>query len=169
MRGCISKRKNGTYAYTIEMGKHPETGKRRQKMKAGFTSRKEAEAALAHALSKLGRGNYIEQTKETVQEYFTKFLAMKRPNLRPGTVKVYKWLINYHIIPKLGQIPLVMLTPRHLIGMYETLRVEKQLSPQTVNHVTRLYMTDSLQPFGMNRYIVTLPHSSNRQKYQKPR
>jgi len=36
MRGCISKRKNGTYAYTIEMGKHPETGKRRQKMKAGL-------------------------------------------------------------------------------------------------------------------------------------
>src|SRR5690606_22966669 len=104
------KRKNGTYAYTIEYGKHPETGKRRQKMKAGFTTRKEAEAALALALTELGRGSFLEPTKKTVQEYFTEFLAAKRQHLRPGTIKTYKWLIGYHIIPRLGQIPLAKLT-----------------------------------------------------------
>lgn len=138
MRGCISKRKNGTYAYTIEMGKHPETGKRRQKMKAGFVTRKDAENALAQVLADMGRGNYVEETKEMVQEYFTKFLDLKRPQLRPGTVKTYKWLINYHIIPKLGQIPLAKLTPHHLITMYEKLRVECNLSPQTINHVHKV-------------------------------
>ncbi len=138
MRGCISKRKNGTYAYTIEMGRHPETGKRRQKMKAGFVSRKEAETALADALSELGRGSYLEPTKKTVQEYFTEFLAAKRSRLRPGTVKTYKWLINYHVIPKLGQIPLAKLTPQHLVALYDKLRVENNLSPQTVNHVHKV-------------------------------
>lgn len=135
MRGCVSKRNNGTYAYTIEMGKHPETGKRRQKMKAGFATRKEAEQALAQALAELGRGSYVEETKETVQEYFTKFLALKRQSLRPGTVKTYKWLINYHIIPQLGQLLLAKLTPYHLTAMYEKLKVENNLSPQTINHV----------------------------------
>ncbi|WP_164819782.1 MULTISPECIES: Arm DNA-binding domain-containing protein [Paenibacillus] len=57
MRGCVSKRKNGTYAYTVEMGKHLKTGKRPQKMKAGFATRKEAEADLAQALSVLGHGS----------------------------------------------------------------------------------------------------------------
>jgi len=143
MRSCISKRKNGTYAYTVEMGKHPETGRRLQKMKAGFASRKEAEAALAKVLSEPGRGSYIEETKEKVQEYFTKFLDFKRPNLRPGTVKTYRWLTHYHIIPQLGQIPLVKLTPHHLVSMYESIRVDKKLAPQTVNHVYKV-IHDSL-------------------------
>ncbi|WP_322904827.1 tyrosine-type recombinase/integrase [Paenibacillus sp. SGZ-1009] len=138
MRGCISRRKNGTYAYTIEMGKHPKTGRRRQKMKAGFETKKEAEKALSIALAEIGRGKYVEETKETVQEYFTNYLEIKKPNLRPGTVKTYKWLINYHIIPKLGQIPIVRLTPSHLASMYEQLRVTEGLSPQTINHVHRV-------------------------------
>lgn len=167
MRGCISKRKNGTYAYTIEIGK--VNGKRKQQMKAGFVTKKEAEAALAQVLSELGRGSYIEETKETVQEYFTKFLTMKRPNLRPGTVKTYKWLINYHIIPQLGQIPLVKLTPHHLVTMYETLRVEKKLSPQTVNHIHKVIHEVLLLPFGTNRFIATLPRLSNRPKYPRPK
>ncbi|MDQ8736185.1 Arm DNA-binding domain-containing protein [Paenibacillus sp. LHD-38] len=134
----MSKRKNGTYAYTIDMGKHPETDTRRQKMIAFFTNKKEAEAALANVLSDLGSGSYVEETKETVQEYFTKFLDIKRPNLRPGTAKNYKWLINYHIIPQLGQVPLVKLTPHHLVSMYEMLRVVKKLSSQTANHVHKV-------------------------------
>lgn len=138
MRGCISKKGKGTYAYTIEMGKHPETGRRRQKMKSGFASRKEAEAALAQALAEVGRGSYITETKETVQDYFTKYLDLKRPQLRPGTVKTYKWLINYHIIPKLGQIPLAKLVPHHLVSMYEKLRIEAGLSPQSINHVHKV-------------------------------
>ncbi len=138
MRGCISKRKNGTYAYTIEMGKHPETGKRRQKMKAGFASRKEAEAALAQALSDLGRGSYLEPTKKTVQEYFTEFLEAKRQRSRPGTVKTYKWLINCHITPRLGQIPLAKLTPQHLVNVYGDLKKENKLAPQTINHVHKV-------------------------------
>jgi len=95
-------------------------------------------AAIIVSLLTFGCGNYIEQTKETVQEYFTKFLAMKRQNMRPGTVKVYKWLVNGHIIPQLGQIPLVRLTPHHLVTMYETLRIKKKLSPQTINHVHKV-------------------------------
>jgi len=104
----------------------------------GLTTRKEAETALADALSELGCGSYLEPTRKTVQEYFTEFLAGKIPQLRPGTVKTYKWLINYHIIPKLGQIPLAKLTPQHLVSMYDKLRVENNLSPQTINHVHKV-------------------------------
>lgn len=138
MRGCVSKRKNGSYAYTIELGKHPETKRRRQKMQAGFATKKEAESALSKALTELGRGSYVEQTTETVQEYFTNFLTAKHQNLRPGTFRAYKGLVNCHIIPRLGQILLAKLTPQHLIAMYEALRVERNLSAQTINHVHKL-------------------------------
>ncbi|MEK4881315.1 MULTISPECIES: hypothetical protein [Paenibacillus] len=59
MRGCISKRKNGTYAYTIELGKHPVTQRRRQRLKADFATWKDAEQALVKALADLGRGSCI--------------------------------------------------------------------------------------------------------------
>ncbi|MEK3757848.1 tyrosine-type recombinase/integrase [Paenibacillus sp. FSL P4-0338] len=158
MRGCISKRKNGTYAYTVEMGKNAE-GKRRQKMKAGFNTRKEAEQALAKVLADMGRGSYIEETKETVQEYFTKFLELKRPNLRPGTVKTYKWLIGYHIIPQLGQIPLTRLTPHHLVTMYEKLRLDGGLSPQSINHVHKVLhdgLATAVRYETLNRNVAAL-------------
>lgn len=138
MRGCISKRKNGTYAYTIEMGKNPETGRRQQKMKAGFATKKEAEAALAQVLTELGRGSYLEPTKKTVAEFFTEFLAGKRQRMRPGTVKTYKWLINYHIIPRLGQISLAKLTPQHLLALYDKLQAEGTISKQTIYHIHKV-------------------------------
>ncbi|WP_172196664.1 tyrosine-type recombinase/integrase [Saccharibacillus qingshengii] len=159
MRGCVSKRKNGTYAYTVEMGKHPETGKRRQKMKAGFATKKEAEQALAKTLTELGRGSYIEETTESVQDHFLNYLELKRPNVRPGTMKTYKWLVNYHIIPKLGQIPIAKLKPAHLVAMYERLRVEDGLSPQSVNHVHKVLhdaLAIAVRHESLHRNVATL-------------
>ncbi|CAM4051284.1 hypothetical protein SAEN111111_05455 [Saccharibacillus endophyticus] len=107
-------------------------------MKAGFVTKKKTEQALAKMLTELGRGSYIEETTESVQDYFLKYLELKRPNVRPGTMKTYKWLVNYHIIPKLGQIPIAKLKSAHLVAMYERLRVEDGLSPQSVNHVHKV-------------------------------
>ncbi|MCM3130076.1 site-specific integrase [Paenibacillus sp. MER 78] len=41
-------------------------------------------------------------------------------SIRPGTYKTYRWLVNYHIIPQLGQHKMI------------------SLSPQTINHVHKV-------------------------------
>ncbi len=77
--------------------------------------------------------------------FFTSWLAQKQMNIRPGTYKTYRWLVNYHIIPQLGQIKMVNVSPQHLVSMYERLGSgEKRLSPQTINHVHKI-LHDALE------------------------
>ncbi|WP_339803294.1 site-specific integrase [Paenibacillus sp. FSL R5-0744] len=138
MRGCVSKRGN-KWCYVVEYGRHPETGKRRQKSKSGFETMVEAEKALTKALHELNTDTFIEPTKDDVATFFTSWLAQKQMNVRPGTYKTYRWLVNYHIIPQLGQYKMVNLSPQHLVSMYDRLQNgERKLSPQTINHVHKV-------------------------------
>lgn len=117
MRGCVSKRGN-KYSWVVEISKNSE-GKRRQKSKGGYSSKAEAEAALVKVLHELATDSYIEPTKDDVATFFTSRLAQKQMNIRPGTYRTYRWLVNYHIIPQLGQHKMVNLLPQHLVSMYD--------------------------------------------------
>ncbi|QJD85982.1 site-specific integrase [Cohnella herbarum] len=137
MRGCVSKRGN-KWSWVVEMGKNNE-GKRRQKSKGGYESKVDAEKALQKVLHELNTDTYVEATKDDVKTFFTSWLAQKQMSIRPGTYKTYRWLVNYHIIPQLGQHKMVNLSPQHLVSMYERLGSgEKRLSPQTINHVHKV-------------------------------
>jgi len=143
MRGCVSKR-GSKWSWVVEMGKNSE-GKRRQKSKGGYESKADAEKALQKVLHELNTDTYIEPTKDDVTTFFTSWLAQKQMHIRPGTYKTYRWLVNYHIIPQLGQIKMVNLSPQHLVSMYERLGSgEKHLSPQTINHVHKV-LHDALE------------------------
>ena len=137
MRGCVSKRGN-KWSWVVEMGKNSE-GKRRQKSKGGYETKAEAEKALAKVLHELNTDTYVEPTKDDVATYFASWLKNKQATVRPGTFRTYSWLVNYHIIPKLGHIKLASLTPQHLISMYDQLHNgEKPLSAQTTTHVHKI-------------------------------
>ncbi|MDF9839068.1 MULTISPECIES: site-specific integrase [unclassified Paenibacillus] len=138
MRGCVSKRGN-KWCYVVEYGRHPETGKRRQKSKSGFATKVEAEKALSKVLHEMNTDTFIETTKDDVTTFITTWLAQKKMTIRPGTYKTYRWLVNYHIIPQLGQLKVANLLPQHLVSMYERMQGgEKKLSPQTINHVHKV-------------------------------
>lgn len=144
MRGCVSKRGN-KWAFIVEYGKHPETGKRRQKTRSGFETKVEAEKELAKVLHELNTNTYIEPTKDDVATYMASWLAQKRMSIRPGTYKTYRWLVNFHIIPRLGHHKMVNLAPQHLIEMYnQLLNGEHRLSPQTINHLHKV-LHDALE------------------------
>ncbi|RKP43907.1 site-specific integrase [Cohnella endophytica] len=137
MRGCVSKRGN-KWSWVVEVGRNSE-GKRRQKSKGGYESKVDAEKALQKVLHELNTDTYIEPTKDNVATYFTSWLAQKQMSIRPGTYKTYRWLVNFHIIPQLGQHKMVNLLPQHLVSMYERLGSgEKRLSAQTINHVHKV-------------------------------
>ena len=137
MRGCIIKR-GKKWAFVVEAGKHPVTGRRRQKWRSGFATKAEAEAELAKTLAAMGQGMKVPNpTNETVASYFVNWLTYKKQYVRPGTYSTYGWLVNYHIVPRLGSIKLGKLTPQMLLSVYEEM-LEDGLAPQTVKHVHKV-------------------------------
>jgi hypothetical protein len=55
MRGSIRKR-GSTYTYILDMPPDPVTGKRRQKTKGGFRTKRECQAALNEAIMAVQTG-----------------------------------------------------------------------------------------------------------------
>jgi len=55
MRGSI-RRRSRTWTHVVDVGRDPATGRRRQRSKGGFVTRREAEKALGRALAAIGAG-----------------------------------------------------------------------------------------------------------------
>ena len=80
----------------IDIGKDPLTGKRKQKKKRGFETKKEAEKALAALLNELNEGTYIEPSKQLYIDYFNEWLISREHQLSlRNTVKENK--NNYNL------------------------------------------------------------------------
>ncbi len=59
MRGSIRKR-GSTYTYWLDIGPDPVTGKRRQRTKGGFRTKRECQAALNDAIAAVQGGTFVE-------------------------------------------------------------------------------------------------------------
>lgn len=140
MRGCVYKRKSGaSWYFAVDVGKNPQTGRRKLKTKGGFRTRKDAERALATVINEVNRGTYAEPTKQTVAEFLREWLAGGRARgLRPSTLVGYEVAIEKWIVPRLGERPLAVLSPGDLNAFYSGLlddgRIQGEggLSPRTV-------------------------------------
>ncbi len=77
-----------------------------------FATRAEATSYLAGVQADLDRGAYVDPTasSETFGDYATTWLA-QRADLRPRTAELYEGLLNRHLLPHLGAVPLARLTP----------------------------------------------------------
>jgi integrase len=70
--------------------------------------RQRAEAELRHVLADVERGIWrphepeqVEAPQEipTFHEFASEWMATRRPELRPRTVKDYEWALSYHLLP----------------------------------------------------------------------
>lgn len=127
MRGHVRKRGNGWTAIYDEG--YNEDGKRVQRWKGGFATRKEAQAALTRVLGSLGDGSYVQPSKVTVREYLVEeWLPAIAGTVRPLTLTQYTSIVKGRIVPRLGHLRLQALTGGHLNGLYRELE-EVGLSP----------------------------------------
>ncbi|MFB5193176.1 site-specific integrase, partial [Alicyclobacillus fastidiosus] len=133
MRGHVRKRGN-KWCFVIDVGKD-ENGKRIRKWFSGFETKKEAERAMAAKINEVESGGYIDPTKETIEQYFKRWLSDKQAQIRHGTYRKYAWLVNRHIIPGLGNLGLSDLKPFHLQSFYTKLsKAENPLSNRSILH-----------------------------------
>lgn len=110
--------------------------------KKGFATKKEAQQHEAEMRAKLLNPSFVPptaaQTKMTVEEYLLEWIENHgKANLRPSTFAGYKSHIKNHILPYIGSVPLVQLSPAMLDNMFQQL-FEKGLSQSTVRYAHRI-------------------------------
>jgi len=72
--------------------------------------------------------------KQTLQQFLDSWIEdVATPRVRPKTLTHYKYLINNHIVPGLGKIPLLKLSPQQ-VQRFLTEKLES-LSPKTTQHL----------------------------------
>jgi integrase len=110
-RGCKCGKKKCTcgskWAFTIDIGIDPKTGKRRQKTKSGFKTLKEAEDAATDLLYDLNQGNYIKENNILFKDFAPLWLSMycEEREVKPGTIRVRKHEID-KLMPYFGYLKL---------------------------------------------------------------
>ena len=124
-----------TWQYVHDLPPGPG-GKRRQKTKGGFPTRREAQRALRSSLEQTERGYVPSVGKLTVGNYLDAWLTSK-VNLRWTTAAAYSSHIRLHLKPAIGHVRLVELRHEHVENLFADLRDRpaNALSARTLQRV----------------------------------
>ena len=119
MRGHIRKRSKNSWTIVVSLGRDPQTGKKKYQWQSVKGTKKRAEKVLADLLHRLDTGDFVKPTKVTVAEFLQRWLYdYASTNVRPRTFQRYQGIIETHLIPILGNIPLTQLKPSDVQHCY---------------------------------------------------
>jgi len=144
MKGHIRKR-GSKWAFVVDIGKDPVTGKRKQKWFSGYRTKREAEKAMAEKIAEITRGDYVEPARIPLRDLMIEWLELNikhRTSIK--TYDLYRYLTNNFIIPHLGEIPLDKLSPIQIQKFYNKLldmdkmHGEGKISTTTVRKVHKV-------------------------------
>jgi integrase len=117
VRKCEGKR-GITWTFVIDVGRDAG-GKRIQRWRRGFSTKKAAEAAMQLEIHQRRSGTYIETSTETVGELLDRWLeTVIRHKVKPTTLEDYAFTVRKHLKPALGRIPVQALTPATVQSFY---------------------------------------------------
>lgn len=110
-RNCTCKKNKCTcgskWAFTVDIGVDPLTGKRKQKVKSGFSTKREAEEFAATLVHELNQGTYLEETDKTFSDFAKEWLPVysEAKDVKPGTIRVREHEIS-KLLPYFSQLKL---------------------------------------------------------------
>ncbi len=123
-------------------GELAESEERRRETKAGYATRREAQAALSKLLVAIEERRHVPKSHLTLREFLRNdWLPAIASTVRPTTYAQYVSNCEQHIIPFLGSVPLQRLDGVKLNALYGRLLSEGRirgsggLSPATVRRV----------------------------------
>lgn len=101
--------KRATWRYRFEAA--PVGGKRRRVEKSGFRTKKEALVAGTKAYNEyLNVGRTFVPSEISVADYLDEWLELRKPELRPNSIRIYSQRIKLQIKPALGKYKLSAIT-----------------------------------------------------------
>jgi len=141
MQGHVLRR-DATLSYVVDVGRDPASGRRRQRTKGGYRTKKEAQQALAALIRTLGDGTYVARDPRTFDEWITRRLATMVPRTRSPTLRDDANALA-RVSERLGQMPLQSLQslrPLDVEELYALLLKEGgrgggALAPKTVRAI----------------------------------
>lgn len=133
--GTIRKRSDGRWEGRYTVGFDPKTGKQVQKSIYAKTQ-KEVRQKLSKITTEIDEGIYLEPSKEMLSQWLDIWLkTYVAHTVKPYTVDSYTRTCDRHIKPALGRVPLSNLTALQIQQFYNSLLVEKELSPKTIKNI----------------------------------
>ncbi|TYS68692.1 site-specific integrase [Sutcliffiella horikoshii] len=163
MKGYFRKR-GDKWSFTVDVGRDPLTGKRKQKSRSGFKTKKEAEKSLNEMIYELDKGTYFEPNNILFKDFAWEWFDNHKHRLKVTTEEQYYSKIKNHIIPFLGHYKLSDIKPVH--GQAFTkhlLSIMKQSTAHKVFSITNyiLYGAVTLELIQKNPFKnVTKPKDS---------
>jgi integrase len=118
MRGHIQRR-GKSWRIKITQGRDPATKRVRQKWFT-YPTRQEAEAHLSQMLAQLHGGGSIPTTRITVGQFLQEWLEKRAGAIRETSHESYVQIVDGHLIPDLGTIPLRHMTALDVQGYITT-------------------------------------------------
>lgn len=131
MRGSVRKRGKNSWAVIIELGRDPQTGKRRQKWYAHKT-RKEADVHLAQIVSAMQGGAWTPPARILLVDFLEQWVRDYAAGaVGPVTIRNYTEITRKQLTPKLGHVPLAQLSGQAIQG-YLSSKLQDGYHPNTV-------------------------------------
>jgi len=106
------------WRYRFDLGPDPLTGKRRQVTRGGFTTKREATAAMNEAMQASRNGRFVRWSARTVRDFLTEWLSARQLGLKPSTWQSYRDYAQFYVEPILGDTKLSELTAQRLNLLY---------------------------------------------------
>lgn len=125
--------------YLIKYSLPLEDGSKRQVLKRGFMTRREAAEALTERRASIKQGTHVTAKQSTVGEHLTIWLDGLR--LSPSTIASYRKNVRVHLMPTLGSLKLEQVTGTRLTAVYRQLERDGRadgkggLSARTVRYI----------------------------------
>ena len=130
--GSIYRRRDGRWTGAVTLGYRNQ--RRVRKQLYGMT-RKEVQGKVTKVLLDHQQGLPVVTERQTVGQFLKHWLEHSaKPSLRPSSYASYSRLIDRHLVPALGRIPLQKLAPQHVQAFLNE-KLASHLSPRTVQYL----------------------------------
>jgi integrase len=143
-KGHIRARGPGAWELKFDAGIDPLSGRRITKYRTVRGAKRDAQRELRAILTALDSSTYADPGKITVGQWLAQWLDEAQHAVARKTLERYREIVDRHLIPALGAIPLGKLQPVHVQGYYAQALTSGRrdgkggLSAQTVRHHDRV-------------------------------
>jgi len=130
MAGHIEKRGDNTWRVTVFLGTDPVTGKDERHRKTIHGTKKDAQKYLTGYLRDRDLGRYAAPEEMPLNAFLDKWLAVQETRLKTRTFTEYREILDRHVRPLLGAIPIQKLKPMAIQDLYATLGKSATKTPK---------------------------------------
>jgi integrase len=121
--GHVRERAPGSFELRYSCGTNPATGRRRIATATVRGTRKDAEKELRRLLRTLDTGEHVDSTRMTTGRWLATWLATVREEIAPRSYDRYASIVEQHLVPALGNLPIAKLAPANIQEFYNHLAI----------------------------------------------